>query len=300
MFNGVRIPELPADTQRAALDVLGQDNLYLMIGDKLEHLFSRHQLAVLNTFPRKIVIHPSQLALVTVLQYYEDFADHQLSEAVGKRLDLKYALHLPLRYPGFDPDLLCDFRQWLLAKAGGLQALQEVLDSLPGYGLFGSAVDEPVDAYGLLLHVCTLSRLEKLVDTMFMMLEILAYSQPDWLRGIVLPHWYQRYIQSGFAGRLPYSLEERQALALAVGQDMDYLLRKVNQARAHGFVEPHEFIALKQLVNDQYDNSPGGVCWRSQCRISTCHWEGFPDEMRRGSGNGKQSHSQEHVAVAAE
>ena len=49
------------------------------------------------------------LALVTIFQQLERYTDQQAADAIQRRADWKYALHLPLAYSGFDPSWLCSF-----------------------------------------------------------------------------------------------------------------------------------------------------------------------------------------------
>src|SRR5215470_1322517 len=58
---------------------------------------------------------PWRLALVTIMQFRENLADRQASEAVRARIDWKYLLSLDLTDPGFDFSVLSEFRDRLLA-----------------------------------------------------------------------------------------------------------------------------------------------------------------------------------------
>ncbi len=57
---------------------------------------------------------PALLSLVTLFQFTENLSDRQAAATVVKRIDWKYALHLPLTDDGFDFSVLCEFRQSLL------------------------------------------------------------------------------------------------------------------------------------------------------------------------------------------
>jgi transposase len=50
------------------------------------------------------------------MQFREGLSDRQAADAVRGRLDWKYLLGLELSDPGFDPSVLVEFRQRLLAN----------------------------------------------------------------------------------------------------------------------------------------------------------------------------------------
>jgi transposase len=45
---------------------------------------------------------PWRLAVMSIIQYMENYTDRQAAEALKTRIDLKYALSLELTDPGFD------------------------------------------------------------------------------------------------------------------------------------------------------------------------------------------------------
>jgi hypothetical protein len=51
---------------------------------------------------------------VLIFQALENLSDRATAFAVAFNLAWKYALHLPLAYPGFDPTVLSEFHQRLL------------------------------------------------------------------------------------------------------------------------------------------------------------------------------------------
>jgi hypothetical protein len=275
---GTPFPALPEDTSRSAQEVFGKGNVYLTIGDRLGALFSSDQLFALNTFPKKVAFHPALLVLITCFQFSEGLADCQTTDAVRKRLDLKYALHLPLIHPGFEPCLLCDFRRWILSEPAAQHPFQEITNKLIICGLLTPAEERPVEVPDILNKVCTLSRLEKLLEMMFLALEALAISQPDRLREIAKPDWYRRYTRRGDIGRLPGSIEEQQSLAAIVGQDAAYLLAKAAKGTPGKLVQP-ELISLDRFLHIQFERYPGDVYWRSQCQMHTCNLHNFPMEV---------------------
>ena len=104
--------------------------MYLSIGDQIDQLFSDLNLADLEPSGGKQANTLCMLAMVTIFQYAEKMPDRQAAEALRRRTDWKYALHLSLVYPGLEPSALCEFRQQLLASAAGQEVFQEMLDRL--------------------------------------------------------------------------------------------------------------------------------------------------------------------------
>src|SRR5512135_3185756 len=128
-------PPLPRDTAYAAEAAFGKGNIYLMIGDQAEHLLADVDLTDLAAALDKPVATLVMLALVTAFQSAENLPDRRAAEAIRTRTDWKYALHLPLEGPGFDPLMLCEFRLHALHNPAAQQAFGQILDYLAEIGL---------------------------------------------------------------------------------------------------------------------------------------------------------------------
>jgi hypothetical protein len=76
--------------------------------------------------------------------------------------------------------------------------------------------------------VCAVSRLERLIEAMNLVLEAVAVSAPDWLRAIARPHWYERYNRLQLLHVLPRSSEQQAELARAINSDAVYLLNAID------------------------------------------------------------------------
>lgn len=103
--------------------------------------FTDEQFAALFSERGQPAFSPWRLALISIMQFLEDFSDRQAAEAVRGRIDMKYLLGLELDDAGFDYSVLSKFRQRLMA--GGLE--QELLDTmltvLSGHKLLKSGVN---------------------------------------------------------------------------------------------------------------------------------------------------------------
>ncbi len=102
---------IPADTVRVRRAAFPKGNLYISMRDELGVLFKDADFAEL--FPRRgqPAFASWRLALITVMQFLENFSDRQAAEAVRSRIDWKYALGLELTDSGFDYSVLSGFRE---------------------------------------------------------------------------------------------------------------------------------------------------------------------------------------------
>jgi hypothetical protein len=95
-------------------------------------------------------------------------------------------------------------------------------------------------------------------------LEELATHYPDWLRGTVLPHWFQRYTRDGLDGKAPPNPRKRKALVLAVAEDGFFLLDALGKddAPPEAFELP-EVEYFRHVWNRQFVRVDGEVKWRT-------------------------------------
>jgi transposase len=209
------------------------NNIYLIISDQIEQLLGEVELARLDPSATQSAATVAVLALVTVFQFIENLPDRRAAEATRTRLDWKYALHLSWDYPGLEYSLLGEFRRSLERDSAARQAFQQLLERLTETGLLGNASGRPIEAGAVLEAVDGVSRLERLMEAMRMALETLAAVEPEQLRTITLPHWYERYGRMQATRALPRSLEEQSALAQAIGADATYLLGAIARTADH-------------------------------------------------------------------
>jgi transposase len=119
-------PAVPEQTARVAHAAFPRDNVYLRMRDAFGAIFADHEFAALFPTRGQPAAAPGPLALVTIMQYVEDFSDRRAADAVRSRIDWQYALRLALTEPGFDSTVLSEFRTRFVAGA----AEQRVLDAL--------------------------------------------------------------------------------------------------------------------------------------------------------------------------
>jgi len=263
LIQSAPFPPLPRDTAHAAEAAFGKGNIYLAIGDQVERLLAGVDLADLATPEEKSAATRAVFALVTAFQYAENLPDRRAAEAMRIRTDWKYALHLPLDGPGFEGSALCEFRRQLLHDPVAQQVLQQILDRLFELGLWRNKNRQRVEVVEVLTAVCLASRLERLAEAMRLTLEALAARQPEWLRKVTLPHWYERYNQVFSTPFLPHSKKEQEDLVQATGMDARYLLEKIEKSQTAFALLP-EVQSLRHELQQQFDQSAGAARSRSQ------------------------------------
>ncbi len=205
------LPPLPTEKADAAKALYSIESGYISMGDQIEWLFTDLNLAELDTSGDKQPDMLFVLAMVTVFQYLEDLPDRQVAEVIHDRTDWMYAMRLSLDWPDFELGNLCEFRQRLLLNTAGQQVFQEMLARLMVGGFLESRIEHWQDARNVLDAVCTISRVDQLVHAITLILEVLAASQPELLRVVTLPHWYDRYYPLSPAIKMSQSREEQQA-----------------------------------------------------------------------------------------
>lgn len=313
-------PVLPEDTARLARAVFKRKgNVYLTIGDQLGPLFDSIDFAALYAADGKPAVSPNLLALVLVFQFMENLPDRETADAVRSRIDWKYALHLPLADTGFDDSVLSEFRERLIEHATGLPMFEAVLRRLQELGLLRKGGKQRTDASYVLGATQVLQRVQLVAETMRLALEALAADQPEWLRRVALPHWYERYslVLTGF--RLPRSKEKQEALALAIGRDGFYLLDALTVAAVPAATHQSAAVQLlTQVWQQQFEQHDDGLRWRPKAArppaaqlIATPHdpavrysthgshaWEGYQTHWTE-TCDADQPHLITHVATPA-
>lgn len=268
-MNATFFPHIPSDTIKAARAVFGRSNFYVAVGNQANELFSGLTLDDPLGWVQKPARTLAMLYLITIFQYVETLPDDLAAEAMRKRLDWKYALHLSLNYPGFEAALFCKFRQWLLVDLSSQQNLQVLLSRLSTLRSLPDKEHLLLESARIIKSVCLLSRLEIVWLAISHTLEALATRQPEWLRSISLPFWYERYGHRREVINLAAESPEQEAIAQAIGSDGYYLLKVIAESGAQELAGLSEISRLKQVWRVHYDWVEGGVSWKKEA-CSTC------------------------------
>lgn len=257
-------PPVPTETVKAAQSVFGRSNFYLATGDLVNILFS----GLILVDPHDRIPKPSRsqamLYLITIFQHVETLPDNPAADALRLRVDWKYALHLPLTYPGMSASSFCEFRKWLLSDRTGEQNLQKILTRLSEVMLVNGKPCFSLSSGDIVRNVCLLSRLAMVWDSIGEVLGALAAKQPEWLRKVNLPHWYERYGNHHRTINLAAGDSERVDLAQSIGADGAHLLMAISEADAPELASLPEVLAMKQVWRDQYERFGERLSWRKE------------------------------------
>ena len=250
-----RIPSIPEETVHVAKVIYKIENMYLRIGDQMAKLFEGLSLAGLDPTSEKSINMLRIFALVTVFQCIENIPDQNVPETVRNRMDWKYALHLPINNPVFSSQALCNFRQILLFNPEGLIIFQEVINRLGKIGYVGSSEVDCQTSSQLLKKVCDFSRIEQISRGINQTIEALAAYDPDWLRKITLPHWYERYNQKPQKSSNVNVSNNLDFLIHAYRDDILHLLNSINNGDMPQLISIPEIQRLRQLFQEQFPKS---------------------------------------------
>ena len=220
--------EIPADTDSLGRKLLAADNLYRLLGDRLSGLITDEEFADLYAPLGGPAVSPALLSLLLVFQMLEQLSDRQAAEALVVRIDWKYALHLPLDYPGFYFTNLSHFRTRLLAHQAEYRVFDSLVQKLVEMGFIRRRGKQRTDSTHILGLVAKLNRLELVWETLRVALQALKQADEEWFRCQVPEGFWQehRIKQSDYR----MSEAERKALLRQTGADGWWLLQQLAQA----------------------------------------------------------------------
>jgi transposase len=264
------VPPVPEETMRVARLILPEGNRYLLLRDELGALYQDEQFQPAYPTRGQPAAAPWRLALVSVMQYMENYTDRQAAEAVRVRIDWKYALSLDLSDPGFDFSVLSEFRARLLAAKQEDVVLQSVLELCQQRGWLKARGMQRTDSTHVLAAIRTINRLECVGETLRAALNSLAVVVPEWLRERVPAAWYERYASRVEDYQLPKEATQRQALAEQIGADGWQLLGAIEAVDAPEWLREVPAVAILRRVWMQqytYTYTDETVRWRSDANI---------------------------------
>jgi len=221
---------VPVETARVARAAFPDGNVYLRLRDELGTLFDDSLFSAVYASEGQPVLHPWQLALVSVMQFMENLSDRQAAQAVRARIDWKYALGLELTDEGFHYSVLSEFRSRLVQGSLEQALLDILLTRCQERGWLKARGRQRTDSTYVLGAVKALNQLELVGETLRHALNVLATVAPDWLKPQVQPAWCERYAERIEDYRLPKDQTERDALSATIGDDGFTLLACLERA----------------------------------------------------------------------
>jgi transposase len=226
------LPPVPETTARTARAAFPRGNRSMAMHDELGSISTDQDFAALFSARGQPAEAPWRLALVLVFQFAESLSDEQAIEAVRGRIDWKYALSLELTDAGFDPSVLSEFRDRLIAGSLELHLLDIMLTRFKAAGLLKARGRQRTDSTHVLAAVRALNRLQIVGESLRHALNVLAVAAPDWLPPHLHANWPERYGARFEEYRLPKAKDARQALAEQIGGDGRGLLHQIYAADA--------------------------------------------------------------------
>lgn len=262
------LPEIPEETAHIARILFPKGNRYMWLRDELGAIYNDEQFSSLYPKTGQLAEQPWRLAVVSIIQYMENYTDRQAAEAMKTRIDLKYALSLELTDPGFDFSVLSEFRSRLIEGNVEEVFLMTLLSICKARGLLKERGKQRTDSTHIEAAIRNLNRIECVGETLRATLNSLAVVVPDWLRAYVPSEWYDRYEKRMEDFRLPKEATKRTALIEQIGQDGFQLLKWVRGADAPLWLREIPAVEiLRQVWIQQFCLEEGQIRWRSNENI---------------------------------
>ena len=157
---------IPEQTAQVAQAAFPKPTPAMRMRDSFGTLFFNSDFAHLYHPEGAPAFSPARLALICIFQFAEGLSDSQAAQAVGARIDWKYALALPLEAPPFDSSTLVDFRSRLIDGSAELLLLETLLERFTKQDLLRKRGRMRTDATHVLAAIRTLGRLECIGETL--------------------------------------------------------------------------------------------------------------------------------------
>lgn len=259
-----KLPEIPEETARIAKILFPKGNKYLWLREELDAIYQDEHF--LSCYPKtgQLAEQPWRLAMMSVIQYMENYTDRQAAEALKTRIDLKYALSLELTDPGFDFSVLSEFRSRLQAYGAEEVILTAMLDLCKKKGWLKERGKQRTDSTHVEAAIRLTNRFVCAGETLRAALNSLAVVVPEWLRQRVPSEWYKRYENRMEDYRLPKEATKFAQMMEQLGQDGYDLLTWVREADAPAWLKEIPAVEiLRRVWIQQFFVEEGKVKHRS-------------------------------------
>ena len=248
---------VPEDTAQIGQTILAPHNVYRQIGDRFDQIFPDEQVfAHLYDTQGRGAIPPLLLALVTVFQMLEKVPDRTAAEFVASRIDWKYALHLPLTYPGFHFTDLYAFRTRLLEHGQERLVFDQLLVRMKELGLIKPKGKVRSDATHVLAVVERLSQLELVTESLRVALQAVLQAAPKWVKTALPAAFLDRYERR----QSEYGLSQTQVQEKLgqAGKDAFWFLVQIDRSAPEAIRHLSEVETLRTVLAQQFPKGPSG------------------------------------------
>jgi transposase len=247
---------MPNETGRIGQQLLAENDVYRIIGDRLFAQLKEAEYADLYSSEGKPGISPIILAFVTVFQFMEKLADRQAIRALQMRLDWKYALHLPLEYAGFDFSVLSEFRDRLIKGQAEGRVFEKLVEQIRALGLIKEHGKQRSDSIAMLTKVRRLGRLETVVETLRLAIVAMVDTDRTWSQAILPPDWEEKYGERFVRQR--YSEKEWQDYEEQIGDNGQWLLERLEKGGAPAEIQNLPQVQVLKTVWTQQFRAEAG------------------------------------------
>jgi hypothetical protein len=180
-------------------------------------------------------------------------------------MDLRYALHLATPSPRIDPHSLCIFRSRILTDPQCHVLFEEVFKTIYPE-ITSTAMKEEPNIDDVLHSICENEVRTSLMEAMLNCMEALSANHFNWLRGIALPHWYQRYHRSIVVTDATNLFGKQELTREDVQRDIQHLLCEIRESNSQDIMEMRETKKLNLIWAQLTDSATTKNC--HQCIIT--------------------------------
>lgn len=263
---------IPYDTALAAHQIYNNNHIYIQIGDNLEKIFQQVNFSYFDPSSHLNPAFDFRLALTCCFQFAESLPDSSVTLATMKRIDWKYALFLSKSHPGISIESLCNYRQSLCSSSKAIQEFGDLLIALGDFGLFEHSSSSWRDPRATLSIICQTNRISKVLEGMKSALGLVVSVAPEWVKGKISPHWYERYKTSPLSSPNFSQISDFQKYANQVGFDISKLLSALKKPDAPELESKREILFLTNLFQEDYLQNGDLIQWRNPgCANCLCH-----------------------------
>jgi transposase len=260
------LSEMPADTAELGRKLLKEDDPYRVIGDQLSDIVRDEDFATMYAETGRDAVWPSLLAMVTLFQFQENIPDREAAEMVVKRLDWKYALHLPLDYAGFHFTDSHNFRERLMENEREALVFDKLLSKVRTLGFLKKRGKQRTDSTHVIGVVRKLSRLELVTETLRVTLRAIKGTDESWYRRVLPAAFCEVYVETRRDYRL--SQAEREAALRKAGEDGFWLLEHIDRHSPAAVRELDEVQTMRTIWEQQYERVEGRTVAREKMEVN--------------------------------